>query len=245
MPEAMRRDVRLLGDVLGQVISEAGGDDLLRDVEKLRHAVIAARSGTQPSGGEQTDIEALVAAWPVERAELVARAFTVYFHLANLAEELHRIRTLRERDTGDEPLKDSIADALSRVDPDLEGLRIYPVFTAHPTEARRRAVTAALRRIAVRLAELDDPRPGASARAEALRALREEVDLLWRTSELRSRPMSPIDEVRTVLSAFDETLFRLIPKVYRSMDFALEGEASGRVPSRVPAFLRLLGWRRP
>jgi phosphoenolpyruvate carboxylase len=242
MPEAMRRDVRLLGDVLGQVISEAGGDDLLRDVEKLRHAVIAARSGAQPSGGEQTDIEALVAAWPVERAELVARAFTVYFHLANLAEELHRIRTLRERDTGDEPLKDSIADALSRVDPDLAGLRIYPVFTAHPTEARRRAVTAALRRIAVRLAELDDPRPGASARAEALRALREEVDLLWRTSELRSRPMSPIDEVRTVLSAFDETLFRLIPKVYRSMDFALEGEASGRVPSRVPAFLRYGSW---
>lgn len=252
MPEAMRHDVRLLGDILGQVISESDGGDLLRDVEKLRHAVIFARSGAAHSkdahskeglsGEEQTDIEALVAAWPVERAELVARAFTVYFHLANLAEELHRIRTLRERDTGDEPLKDSIADALSRVDPDLEGLRIYPVFTAHPTEARRRAVTAALRRIAVRLAELDDPRLGASVRAEALRALREEVDLLWRTSELRSRPMGPIDEVRTVLSAFDETLFRLIPVVYRSMDFALEGEDSGRVPSRVPAFLRFGSW---
>jgi len=247
MPESMRRDVRLLGDILGQVISESGGEDLLRDVETLRHAVIAARSGAAHSsqglsGEGQPDIEALVAAWPVERAELVARAFTVYFHLANLAEELHRIRTLRERDTGDEPLKDSIADALSRVHPDLDSLRIYPVFTAHPTEARRRAVTSALRRIAVRLAELDDPRLGASARAEARRALREEVDLLWRTSELRSRPMGPIDEVRTVLAAFDETLFRLIPRVYRSMDFALEGENSGRVASRVPAFLRYGSW---
>jgi len=240
MPEAMRRDVRLLGDILGQAIRESDGDDLLRDVEKLRHAVIAARAGDT-----NIDIEALVAAWPLDRAERVARAFTVYFHLANLAEELHRIRTLRARDTGTEPLRDSIADAVSQI-PDIEAhlaeLRIYPVFTAHPTEARRRAVVAALRRIALRLAELDDPRRGATERAESRRMLREEVDLLWRTSELRSKPMGPIDEVRTVLTAFDETLFRLVPAVYRSMDLALEGEQSGRCPSRVPAFLRFGSW---
>jgi phosphoenolpyruvate carboxylase len=237
MPEAMRSDVRLLGDILGQVISESDGDDLLRDVEKLRHAVIAMRTGDN-----STDIPALVAAWPLPRAELVARAFTVYFHLANLAEELHRIRTLRSRDDGSSPLKDSIADALARVQPDLEGLRIYPVFTAHPTEARRRAVTSALRQIAGRLAALDDPRLGSYERAETRRALREDVDLLWRTSELRSRPMSPIDEVRTVLTAFDETLFRLVPSVYRSMDLALSGSASGVAPTRVPAFLRFGSW---
>jgi phosphoenolpyruvate carboxylase len=237
MPEAMRRDVRLLGDLLGQAIAESDGEDLLADVERLRHAVIAARTGDT-----STDIEAMVAAWPLDRAERVARAFTVYFHLANLAEELQRIRTLRSRDTGAEPLRDSIAEALSRVQPDLDGLRVYPVFTAHPTEARRRAVTASLRRVAGHLATLDDPRPGASLRAEELRELREEVDLLWRTSELRSRPMSPIDEVRTVMSAFDETLFRLVPAVYRSMDHVLAGDASGAVPTRVPAFLRFGSW---
>jgi phosphoenolpyruvate carboxylase len=233
----MRHDVRLLGDLLGQVIAESDGEELLADVERLRHAVIAARTGEG-----STDIQAMVAAWPLDRAERVARAFTVYFHLVNLAEELQRIRTLRSRDTGAAPLKDSIAEALSRVEPDLEGLRVYPVFTAHPTEARRRAVTSSLRRVAGRLATLDDPRLGASLRAEELRALREEVDLLWRTSELRSRPMGPIDEVRTVLTAFDETLFRLVPAVYRSMDHVLAGPASGAEPTRVPAFLRFGSW---
>ena len=199
--------------------------------------MIAARTGD-----DSTDIQAMVTAWPLDRAELVARAFTVYFHLVNLAEELQRIRALRSRDTGAAPLKDSIAEALSRVEPDLEGLRVYPVFTAHPTEARRRAVTSSLRRVAGRLATLDDPRLGASLRAEELRALREEVDLLWRTSELRSRPMGPIDEVRTVLTAFDETLFRLVPAVYRSMDHVLAGSDSGAVPTRVPAFLRFGSW---
>jgi len=246
MPEAMRRDVRLLGDLLGRAVAESDGEDLLADVERLRHAVIAARTGTKPPGAlprdGSTDIEAMVAAWPLDRAERVARAFTVYFHLANLAEELQRIRTLRSRDTGAEPLRDSIAEALSRVQPDLDGLRVYPVFTAHPTEARRRAVTSSLRRVAGHLATLDDPRLGASLRAEELRELREEVDLLWRTSELRSRPMSPIDEVRTVMSAFDETLFRLVPAVYRSMDHVLAADASGAVPTRVPAFLRFGSW---
>jgi phosphoenolpyruvate carboxylase len=238
MPEAMRRDVRLLGDTLGQVIQESDGEDLLRDVERLRHAVIGARTGDG-----HVDIEAMVAGWPLDRAELVARAFTVYFHLVNLAEELQRIRTLRERDTGQEPRWDSIAGAIDRVpDADLAELRIYPVFTAHPTEARRRAVVAALRRIAGRLAELDDPRRGASERASSRRVLREEVDLLWRTSELRNKPMTPIDEVRTVLTAFDETLFLLVPEVYRAMDHALEGERSGSVPTRVPAYLRFGSW---
>ena len=101
---------------------------------------------------EQADenIAALVAAWPLERAEAVARAFTVYFHLANLAEEHQRIRTLRERDTGGEPLRESLAAAVpvlrdqlgpGRVGELLADLRVHPVLTAHPTEARRRAVT--------------------------------------------------------------------------------------------------------
>ena len=113
VPASMRRDVRLLGDILGQVIAETGGQGLLDDVERLRHAVIAARrGGSSPAAAvddgaarrADDDIAALVASWPLERADAVARAFTVYFHLANLAEEHYRIRTLRERDTGGERL---------------------------------------------------------------------------------------------------------------------------------------------
>ena len=120
VPASMRRDVRLLGDILGQVIAESGGQGLLDDVERLRHAVIAARrGGSSPAavdeaaaGQADDDIAALVASWPLDRADAVARAFTVYFHLANLAEEHYRIRTLRERDTGGEPMRESLAAAV-------------------------------------------------------------------------------------------------------------------------------------
>ena len=102
LPEPMRRDVRLLGDILGEVIRDSVGPDLLADVERLRHAVIEARRDARAEAADPAGdaIAALVASWDLDRAEQVARAFTVYFHLANLAEEHQRIRQLRERDTG-------------------------------------------------------------------------------------------------------------------------------------------------
>jgi phosphoenolpyruvate carboxylase len=249
-PEPMRRDVRLLGGLLGDVLREYGGQGLLDDVETLRHAVIRARLGgeTAPSPEE---IARLVASWPLDRAELVARAFTVYFHLANLAEEHQRIRALRERDTGQAPLRESLAAAVAEIRAGqgdehlrelLASLRVHPVLTAHPTEARRRAVVAALRRISVLLGVLDDPRGGAAEREEARRGLREQIDVLWRTSHLRVKPMDPIDEVRSIMAAFDETLFRVVPVVYRSLDHALAGPDSGCTPTAVPAFLRFGSW---
>ena len=245
----MRRDVRLLGDLLGDVLRESGGQGLLDDVERLRRAVISARHGT---GGEDAhgEIAAMVASWPLERAEAVAHAFTVYFHLANLAEERHRIRTLRERDTGSPP-PESLAAAVASIRDEhgpaqlgrlLSGLRVHPVLTAHPTEARRRAVTETLRRIGVLLAGLDDGRLGASEHAEARRGLAEEIDLLWRTSALRVQAMRPLDEVRAAMTAFDETLFRVIPALYRALDRALNGDASGHAAPAAPAFVRLGSW---
>ena len=255
----MRRDVRVLGEILGQVISESGGQDLLADVEDLRHRVIAARrldaqDGYGPAADEDIadeEITALVASWPLARAEAVARAFMVYFHLANLAEEHQRIRTLRERDTGTQPVRESLAAAMTSLGEllgsggrsELLGrLEVHPVLTAHPTEARRRAVTEALRRIGMQLDAIDDAQPGAAAHAEARRRLREEIDLLWRTSALRSQAMQPLDEVRSGAAVFDETLFRLAPSVYRALDLALQGESSGSVVPQAPAFLRFGSW---
>ena len=190
--------------------------------------------------------------WPLGRAEAVARAFTVYFHLANLAEEHQRIRTLRERDTGAEPVRESLAAAIASLrhtqlgtghqDTLIGRLEVHPVLTAHPTEARRRAVTESLRRISALLVTLDGGQPGAAAAAEATRRLREEIDLLWRTSPLRSRAMQPLDEVRSGMAVFDDTLFRLAPAVYRALDQALQGEASGVRRARAPAFLRYGSW---
>jgi phosphoenolpyruvate carboxylase len=256
LPELMRRDVRLLGDILGEVIRDSDpktGPDLLADVERLRRAVIEARHRARPEDEPDDDratgdaIAALVASWNLDRAEQVARAFTVYFHLANLAEEHQRIRLLRERDAGPEPVRESLAAAVAEVSRDagrahllelLESMRVHLVLTAHPTEARRRAVVAVLRRISELLSITDDRRAGAAEHAEARRALRENVDLLWRTSQLRVKAMDPIDEVRTVMTAFDETLFRVVPAVYRELDRALAASAG----ETVPAFLRFGSW---
>ncbi|MFF4411401.1 phosphoenolpyruvate carboxylase [Streptosporangium sp. NPDC001559] len=242
MPDELRADVRLLGGLLGQVIAEHGGDDLLADVERLRKAVIDARRG-KVSGDEITE---MVAQWPVDRAVLIARAFTCYFHLANLAEEHFRIRTLRVRDTGEEPLPESIAQAVQelggeRVAELVEGLRLHPVLTAHPTEARRRAVVTAIQRISGRLAAYNSPDRGAAERAETRRRLLEEIDLLWRTAQLRSTKLDPLDEVRTAMAAFDETLFRVVPLVYRSLDAAL-GEGTGTREPLARAFIRYGSW---
>src|SRR6185312_8760525 len=246
LPEPMRRDVRLLGDILGEIIRDSGGPGLLADVERLRHAVIDARHGDHDAGDE---IATLVASWTLEQAEQVARAFAVYFHLANLAEEHQRIRNLRERDTGTEPVRESLAAAVAEIGHDagpehlrelLASLRVHLVLTAHPTEARRRAVVAALRWISGLLDVLDDQRAAAADHAEARRELREQIDLLWRTSQLRVKAMDPIDEVRTVMTAFDETLFRVVPAVYRELDRAVAETAGPGSPA--PAFLRFGSW---
>ncbi|MFA1551078.1 phosphoenolpyruvate carboxylase [Actinomadura chokoriensis] len=248
MPEPLRRDVRLLGAMLGDGLVEYGGQGLLDDVERLRHAVIAARRGE--TGIDE--VAALVDGWTLERAGQVARAFTVYFHLTNLAEEHHRIRTLRERDTGD-TVPGSVAAAIEevrasgggRLDGVVDGLEFRPVFTAHPTEARRRAVVTAIQRISDLLAHLNDA-PGASEREETERRLREEVDLLWRTALRRHTQVDPLDEVRTAMAAFDETIFRVVPHIYRSLDRALEGggdgAGTGTRPPRARPYLRFGSW---
>jgi phosphoenolpyruvate carboxylase len=254
LPALMRRDVRLLGDLLGEVIRESGGQDLLDDVERLRRAVIGARE--RPPGDADLagdEIAAMVACWPLDRAELVAKAFTVYFHLTNLAEERHRVRTLRgqaDLAPGSGPRRESLAAAVAEYGADagqltglLGRLRVQPVLTAHPTEARRRAVAAALRRMARLIQALDEAGVPAEL-AELRRRLREEIGLLWLTSPLRVKPIGPADEVRTVMAVFDDTLFSLAPAFYRALDQAcrgLLGPGDDPVPT-VAACLRFGSW---
>ncbi|MEV0196909.1 phosphoenolpyruvate carboxylase [Nonomuraea sp. NPDC050691] len=242
MPDELRHDVRLLGKLLGQVIAEQGGEDLLADVERLRKAVIAARRGEVSAD----EITAMVEAWEIDRAVQIARAFTCYFHLANLAEEHYRIRTLRERDTEGGVQRESLAQAVHELGADrvaelVESLELHPVLTAHPTEARRRAVVTAIQRISGQLTEYNAPGRGASERAESRRRLLEEIDLLWRTAHLRPSKLDPLDEVRTAMAAFDETLFRVVPQVYRSLDAALADGTGTRAPLARP-FIRYGSW---
>lgn len=251
IPDAMRTDVRMLGALLGQVLREAGGDDLFEDVEKLRLATIQAYDEETSDAFERA--ASIAESFSIARADEVARAFTCYFHLVNLAEEHQRVRVLRERagQPGREDAADTVATAYARLKTEvgddealrrLQGLRFHPVFTAHPTEARRRAVSSSIRRLSELLTQHDAASEGGAEDHRARRRMLEEIDTLWRTAPLRAEKPSPTDEVRTVMGVFDETLFTTVPHVYRRIDDALRGDDSGATPPVVPAFVRIGSW---
>ncbi|MHB8719596.1 MAG: phosphoenolpyruvate carboxylase [Candidatus Dormibacteria bacterium] len=247
-PERVRREVRLLGQVLGRVIAGQGGASLLADVDGLRRAVIARRvqPDATPPRGAAADV---VAGWSTQRAEEVARAFACYFHLSNLAEERFRSQQLDDGTGGEagdsvESVLRGLADesgegAAGQV---LAGLRLHPVLTAHPTEARRRAVSEALRRVGAALDNCEAQGLALRRRQAAERRLDEEVDRLWRTSQVRSREMEPLDEVRTVMAVFDQTIVEAAASLYSEVDAALCGTDAGARPPLTPAFLRFGSW---
>ncbi|MEV8134791.1 phosphoenolpyruvate carboxylase [Microbacterium aurantiacum] len=250
-PERMRADVRMLGSLLGKVLRESGSPGLFEDVERLRAATIQAYTDETPEAFARA--AAIADSFSVARADEVARAFTCYFHLVNLAEEHQRVRVLRERDGRPEreSASDSVAAAFVRLSAEvgdetalerLQALRFHPVFTAHPTEARRRAVSSSIRRLASLLDEHETSRRNGADERRAERRMLEEVDTLWRTAPLRPEKPSPTDEVRAVMAVFDETLYTAIPHVYRRVEDALQGPGAGNRAPVVKPFVRIGSW---
>jgi phosphoenolpyruvate carboxylase len=246
MPDALRRDVRLLGELLGIVLVESHGPDLLASVEELRHAVIAARDDPR----RVASCDTLVLRWPPEFAELLARAFTCYFHLVNAAEEQHRQRTLRERARSG-PLPESLATTIEElraggnatwISDHVARLAVNPVLTSHPTEARRPEIIRALRTVARVLDGLDDPRTSESERLRAREVLLEAIETLWRGSEVRETPLTVLDEVCAATAVLDETLFDVVPSMYAELDAALQPADVGRRPTLARAFVRFGSW---
>jgi len=261
-------EVRLLGALLGQVIAEQAGPDLFALVERIRRRTIALRRDDDPQ--ERARLDDDLRALDLGDAEAVIGAFALYFGLVNLAEAQGRVRSLRRRERAarDGVLERSVADAVRNLrklgwtDPELDRLMarlaVSPVLTAHPTEARRRTTLVALRRCGALLEQLDDIRLTPSQDREVRRRLREEITLLWRTSDLRLVAPAPLDEVRTAMAFFDATLFTVVPRLYRALDAALDqptGRATGRAtgpatdsgrtgtrPPRVGPFLRWGSW---
>jgi phosphoenolpyruvate carboxylase len=179
--EALRADVRRTTTLLGQTLARIEGDALLELVERVRRA---GRSG--PSELQSLDLATTTR---------LVRAFTAYFHLANVTEQVHRGRELvRQREAyGSRVERALVQAAAAGVDPQLVGaaverLAVRPVLTAHPTEAARRSILDKLRRVA----ELLDAPPGPGRN----RRLAEAVDLLWLTDELRLDRPDPLDEAR-------------------------------------------------
>src|SRR6266540_378274 len=196
----LRRDVRLLGDLLGRVLVEQEDESLLDDVERVRGLARAARAG-----GPQDDLAAAVAELPLDRQASVLRAFALYFTLANVAEQQHRIRRRRAYAAEERVLPESLDESFSRVPKGevADRVSLQLVLTAHPTEAARRTVLASHLRIAALLAELDD----APYRREPIeQELAAEITALWQTDEVRSRRPRVVDEIRNGHWFFEQSL---------------------------------------
>ncbi len=225
----LRRDVRLLGGLLGRVLVEQEGPRLLEVVEEIRLAARRARQeGSVARVGTELDDD--------EQA-LVLRAFGVYFQLANLAEQHHRLRRRREEARLGRVARESLDEAFASLEgADLAraaGAEIRLVLTAHPTEATRRTVLLAHIRIAEQLELLDDPRLSPAELAAVEERLAEEITLLWQTDEVRHDRLRVTDEIRHGLWFFEHSL----------MDAATDllGEWRQRVPDAPPP-LRFGSW---
>ncbi|HEY3110690.1 MAG TPA: phosphoenolpyruvate carboxylase [Chloroflexota bacterium] len=229
--DRLRDDVRLLGQLLGSVIAEQGGARLFGLVEDVRHRAIELRERYDPA--EEAGLLDRIDRLDLGELFGLVRAFALYFHLINLAEENHRLRTLRERErrAAPAPRPESIAAALAQAKragrsaedlfEALGGLCIRPVFTAHPSEARRRTFQDHLRALHGLVSALDEPRLGPNETARLHDRLRERITLLWLTDEVRDRRPTVLDEVRGGLHTLEAALLEVVPELMRDLDEAL------------------------
>ncbi|MFO7679056.1 MAG: phosphoenolpyruvate carboxylase [Chloroflexota bacterium] len=227
----LSNDIHLLGDILGKVLRQQAGVPLFELEERIR-ALCKARRADEDPAIDQRLIE-IVSALDLAEADLVARSFAIYFELVNLAEEQHRVAVLRERERAahPRPLPESVAAgvaALRQMGVDefemadlLANMHIELVFTAHPTQAKRRTVIAKLRRLAKALTDLQERDLLPAERRQVEQQIMAEVTTLWMTDHSRTTQLAVTDEVRTGLYYFDITLWEALPAVYQAMRQAL------------------------
>jgi len=226
----LRDDVRLLGELLGETLRALEGEELFARVEEVRALAKRAHAGDAAAFESLAD---RLADMPIAAAVPIARAFSHFLTLANIAEQHHRVRRRRDyaRDRVHAPQPGSCAEAFARwrrggLAPDrlaeaVRRLQIELVLTAHPTEVVRRTLLQTHRRIADALAERDRSDLTPEESDDAVNALRREIATIWQTDEVRAHAVSPLDEVRGALAVFEQTLWEALPRFVRQIDRAL------------------------
>lgn len=228
--EKLGPEIHFLGRLLGGVIREQAGLSLYELEEEIR---LGARARREGKPGAESALLSRVSSITAEQARLVVRAFTVFFDLANLAEDRERVRVLRDRERRrhPEPRSESMEEAvliMRRADfsPEqaqalIDLLAIELVFTAHPTEAKRRSVRGLVRRMRRALEQMDDEGLLPRDRDRLVTLLRSSLTSLWQTELVRPRRPSVAEEVDVGLS-FASTLWEVVPLIYRDLHGALQ-----------------------
>ena len=247
----LRRDVKLLGQILGEILVSHGGTELLDKVEKIRIMCKTLRNQYDQDIYSELKQEITNLSSPMRKQ--VIRAFSMYFHLINIAEQNHRIRRKRQYHLEDDTIvqPDSIESAIlslkeNNISEDmiqnvLNKLSLELVITAHPTEAAKRSILEIQQRIAALLKKLDHPLLTKRERRKLEESLFNEVTILWQTDELRHNKPTVLDEVRNGLYYFDQTLFEVLPEIHREVEDCLEKNYSTNKWD-VPNFLKFGSW---
>lgn len=246
----LRAKVKLFGNLLGNVLLSNTDVKVYDAVEKLRTGFIELHK--EEDSLKRQQLMSLIASLDEETLNQVVRAFSTYFSLVNVAEEASQLQ-LRRRQmrNGDElwigsfdsALRDFIDMGMSaeRLQTLLDRLAYIPVITAHPTEAKRRSILYALRRIFLTNEKLSDTRLGKTQRQAVIDELETQIHILWRTNEVRESKPQVRDEIKNGLYYFKESLFNAVPVVYRN----LEERIRDHYPTAqitVPSFLKFGSW---
>ena len=242
-------DIHFLGDLLGRTIQRLAGAEAYALVEEIRAATKTLR--TQHSVAEARALRDRLEALDLDALRTLTRAFGLYFDLINLAEMRARLRSIRARAASPEPVAESVEAGLRQlrergIDAGqimtlLKGGLIAPVFTAHPSESRRRTIREKLDTICRGLDRIEYTQLLPGERERELAGIAEEVETFWLTELVRAERPSVLDEVDQGLGVVAPTLFDVVPWIYRQIEASLKRTYPDQ-PTRVPSFLRFGGW---
>lgn len=247
----LRRDVHLLGEQLGLLLKEQGGDALFDNVEAARRAAIRRR---QTADHDDSELYRLFENLPANLTRDFIRAFSSWFQVVNMAEQVHRIRRSRayQRDTAHPQPGGLEATVLAlkkqgftveQLRELLSKLQFQPVFTAHPTEPTRRTLLQKQQRIARHLLARLDPSITPAEEREGLEAVRMEMTTAWQTEEHPSARMAIADELEHILFFLTDVIYPTVPAFYSNLENAIRHAFPEAEPDIVPrSVLRFGSW---